>query len=46
MVELDIHLSADGVPVIIHDADLSRTTNGQGLVFERPVQWGGRSMML
>ncbi|MGH2541332.1 MAG: glycerophosphodiester phosphodiesterase [Ardenticatenaceae bacterium] len=32
MVELDVHESADGVPVIIHDAELSRTTNGQGLV--------------
>ncbi|MEA3351695.1 MAG: glycerophosphodiester phosphodiesterase family protein [Chloroflexota bacterium] len=32
MVELDIHNSADGIPVIIHDADLSRTTNGCGSV--------------
>jgi glycerophosphoryl diester phosphodiesterase len=32
MVELDIHSSADGTPVIIHDANLSRTTNGIGEV--------------
>jgi glycerophosphoryl diester phosphodiesterase len=31
-VELDVHLSADGVPVVIHDADVSRTTNGRGSV--------------
>ena len=31
-VELDIHSSADGVPVVIHDEDLARTTNGIGLV--------------
>jgi len=32
MVELDVHNSADGISVIIHDADLSRTTNGCGSV--------------
>ncbi len=32
MVELDIHCSADGVPVILHDDDLSRTTDGRGRV--------------
>ncbi len=31
-VELDVHLSADGVPVVIHDARLERTTNGRGEV--------------
>lgn len=31
-VELDVHLSADGVPVVIHDFTLERTTTGQGLV--------------
>ncbi len=34
MVELDVRVSADGVPVIVHDVDLSRTTNGRGLVRE------------
>ncbi|MGK2905576.1 MAG: glycerophosphodiester phosphodiesterase [Desulfuromonadales bacterium] len=31
-LELDIHLSRDGIPVIIHDETLERTTNGRGLV--------------
>ena len=31
-VETDIRLSADGVPVLIHDATLDRTTNGSGAV--------------
>ncbi|RXZ79217.1 glycerophosphodiester phosphodiesterase [Paenibacillaceae bacterium] len=31
-IELDIHLSKDGVPVVIHDHTLERTTNGRGLV--------------
>jgi len=30
MLELDVHLSRDGHPVVIHDPDLSRTTDGQG----------------
>lgn len=29
-LELDVHLSADGVPVVHHDATLERTTNGVG----------------
>src|SRR5512139_3897230 len=32
MLELDVHLSRDGQLVVIHDPDLSRTTNGSGLV--------------
>jgi len=31
-LELDIRLTADGVPVVIHDPSLDRTTNGTGLV--------------
>lgn len=31
-VELDVHASADGVPVVIHDEELERTTNGVGLI--------------
>jgi glycerophosphoryl diester phosphodiesterase len=31
-IELDVHLSADGRVIVIHDTDLSRTTNGQGKV--------------
>ncbi|MGI9254653.1 MAG: glycerophosphodiester phosphodiesterase [Thermomicrobiales bacterium] len=31
-VEFDIHASRDGVPVLIHDRELERTTNGHGQV--------------
>ena len=31
-IEMDVHLSADSEPVIIHDATLERTTNGKGPV--------------
>ncbi|HTV48512.1 MAG TPA: glycerophosphodiester phosphodiesterase family protein [Phycisphaerae bacterium] len=31
-VEFDVRLSADGVPVVIHDETVNRTTNGQGAV--------------
>ncbi len=31
-IELDVHLTRDGVPVIIHDERLERTTNGKGFV--------------
>lgn len=31
-IELDLHASADGVPVVIHDRELERTTNGRGYV--------------
>jgi glycerophosphoryl diester phosphodiesterase len=37
-IELDIHLSRDGVPVVIHDETLERTTNGRGLVAEMTWQ--------
>lgn len=32
LVEVDIHLTADGVPVTIHDRTVDRTTNGSGPV--------------
>jgi MFS transporter, Spinster family, sphingosine-1-phosphate transporter len=32
MVELDVRLSSDGVPVVIHDADISRVSGRKGLV--------------
>lgn len=31
-LELDVRATADGVPVVIHDADVARTTDGQGQV--------------
>jgi glycerophosphoryl diester phosphodiesterase len=33
-IELDVHLSSDGMPVVIHDRHLSRTTSGSGWVGE------------
>lgn len=36
-VELDVHLSSDGRPVVIHDDLLDRTTDGQGLVKDRTL---------
>lgn len=38
MLELDVHLSRDGYPVVIHDADLARTTNGTGHVTELSLE--------
>lgn len=32
LIETDVRLSSDGVPVLIHDASLDRTTNGSGRV--------------
>lgn len=36
-VELDVHLSADDVPVVIHDDTLERTTDGCGPVADWPA---------
>lgn len=36
-VELDVHLSADGVPVVIHDFTVDRTTDGSGRVADLPL---------
>jgi glycerophosphoryl diester phosphodiesterase len=32
VVELDVRMTADGVAVVMHDPDVSRTTDGSGLV--------------
>jgi len=34
-LELDVQLSSDGIPVVIHDAELARTTGVPGRVFEQ-----------
>jgi len=31
-IELDVHLTADGVPVVLHDETVDRTTDGRGPV--------------
>lgn len=36
-LELDLHGSADGVPVVIHDRGLARTTDGSGNVDDLPL---------
>lgn len=36
-LEIDVHLSADGVPVVIHDAELARTAGIDGNVMDKPV---------
>lgn len=48
-VEFDVRLTGDAIPVIMHDADVSRTTDGRGLVHEltlaevRNLRLAGRS---
>jgi len=37
-LELDIHLSRDGIPVVIHDESLERTTDGRGLVSDASLE--------
>ncbi len=36
-VEIDVMLSADGIPIIFHDDYLSRTTNGEGIIHKTPL---------
>ena len=36
-LEFDVHLSADGVPVVIHDSDAVRTTGVRSFVAQEPV---------
>jgi len=38
MLELDVHLSRDGHLVVIHDSDLSLTTDGTGHVADLPLE--------
>ncbi len=41
-MELDVHLSRDDVPVVIHDSTLKRTTNGQGNVRDYTAEQLGK----
>jgi glycerophosphoryl diester phosphodiesterase len=33
-IELDVRLTSDGVPVVLHDPDVSASTDGRGLIHE------------
>jgi glycerophosphoryl diester phosphodiesterase len=37
-IELDVQLSKDNIPVVIHDEQLKRTTNGNGFVKDMPLK--------
>lgn len=37
-IELDVHATADGAPVVIHDPTLDRTTDARGAVRELPLR--------
>ncbi|MFF0464700.1 glycerophosphodiester phosphodiesterase [Streptomyces mexicanus] len=37
VIELDLHLSKDGALVVIHDAEVDRTTDGSGAVAEKTL---------
>jgi glycerophosphoryl diester phosphodiesterase len=37
-IELDVRLTADGVPVVLHDPDVSVTTDGRGQVHELTIE--------
>ena len=41
-LEMDLHLSSDGVPVVIHDPTLDRTTDATGAVSDRSAAELGR----
>jgi glycerophosphoryl diester phosphodiesterase len=38
MLEVDVHTSADGALVVIHDATVDRTTNGSGRVYDMTLR--------
>lgn len=42
MFECDVKLSADGVPFLLHDATLERTTDGRGVAGDQP--WASLSL--
>ena len=38
MIETDVRMTADGALILMHDEDVSRTTDGQGLVKELTLE--------
>jgi glycerophosphoryl diester phosphodiesterase len=38
MIEFDVRITEDGIPVVIHDAKVDRTTNGEGYVSQKSCQ--------
>lgn len=38
LIEIDIYLSKDGIPVLAHDQKLERCSNGTGLVYEKTLR--------
>ena len=53
MFECDAKLSRDGVVFLMHDANLNRTTNGQGIGLNGciigpwlPLGWGGEAWVI
>ena len=37
-IELDVHLTSDGIPVVIHDERIDRTGNGQGRIADQTLE--------
>jgi glycerophosphoryl diester phosphodiesterase len=37
-IEIDVHCTSDGVPVLIHDETVDRTTDGTGSIHEMPLE--------
>ncbi|WP_405896547.1 glycerophosphodiester phosphodiesterase family protein [Streptomyces sp. NBC_00727] len=37
LIELDLHLSKDGALAVMHDADVDRTTDGEGAIAEKTL---------
>lgn len=37
-IEIDVHLTKDGHPVVIHDNKLDRTSNGKGLIRDKTLK--------
>lgn len=37
-IEFDVHLTVDGIPVVMHDEKVDRTTDGQGLIVQQSIE--------